>query len=95
VIYRGTIAEHPHALPFDKHHWMEAGKVFPVCGNTFRMLSDSRLSPHFSFIGDFSRHYGLFEGCGSALPFDGGGQEVSAAAAASTPASAAASGSCC
>jgi SAM-dependent methyltransferase len=71
VIYRGTIAEHPHALPFDKHHWIEAGKVFPVCGNTFRMLADSRLGPHFSFIGDFSRHYGLFEGCGSALPFDG------------------------
>jgi hypothetical protein len=35
------------------------------------MLADSRLGPHFSFIGDFSRHYGLFEGCGSALPFDG------------------------
>jgi arsenite methyltransferase len=96
VIYRGTIAEHPHALPFDKHHWIEAGKVFPVCGNTFRMLADSRLAPHFSFIGDFSRHYGLFEGCGTALPF--GGPEattVAAAAASSAAAPSSTSGSCC
>jgi arsenite methyltransferase len=94
VIYRGTIAEHPHALAFDKHHWIEAGKVFPVCGNTFRMLAASRLSPHFSFIGDFSRHYGLFEGCGSVLPFDGGAIER-AAAPASSAATSSTSGSCC
>ena len=94
VIYRGTIAEHPHALPFDKHHWIEAGKVFPVCGNTFRMLASSRLAPHFSFIGDGSRHYGLFEGCGSVLPFDGDATE-SAAAPAARAATAATSGSCC
>ena len=68
--------------------------MFPVCGNTFRMLADSRLSPHFSFIGDFSRHYGLFEGCGSVLPFDGGATET-AAAPASTAATSATSGSCC
>jgi len=70
VIYRGTIPGCPTLLPFDKHHAIEAGKVFPVCGNTFRMLHESRLAQHFSFIGDFSRHYGLFEGCGSRLPFD-------------------------
>jgi len=34
------------------------------------MLHQSRLAPHFSFIGDFERHYGLFEGCGSTIPFD-------------------------
>ena len=94
MIYRGTIAEHPHALPFDKHHWIEAGKVFSVCGNTYRMLAGSRLSPHFSFIGDFSRHYGLFEGCGSVLPFDGGATE-SAAATAATAATSSMSASCC
>jgi SAM-dependent methyltransferase len=70
VIYRGSIAGHPHQLPFDKHHVMEAGRVFPVCGNTFRMLKDTRLAPHFDFIGDASRHYGLFPGCGGVLPFD-------------------------
>ena len=93
VIYRGTIAEHPHALPFDKHHWIEAGKVFPVCGNTFRMLEGSRLASHFDFIGDFSRHYGLFEGCGNALPFDGT-SHWSAELLQSTTASAT-KGSCC
>jgi len=70
VIYRGSIPELATRLDFDKHHSIEAGKVFPVCGNTFRMLQQTRFAPHFSFIGDFDRHYGLFEGCGSAIPFD-------------------------
>jgi SAM-dependent methyltransferase len=91
VIYRGTIAEHPHALPFDKHHWIETGRVFPVCGNTFRMLAGSRLAPHFSFIGDFSRHFGLFEGCGTTIPFNGSATGTAASPAAAT----ATSGSCC
>ena len=46
------------------------GRVFPVCGNSWRMLHDSRFADHFDFVGDFSRHYGLFEGCGGGLPFD-------------------------
>lgn len=70
VIYRGSIAGLPHRFVLDKHHDIEAGKVFPVCGNTWRMLHDTRLAPHFEFIGNFNRHYGLFEGCGSAIPFD-------------------------
>lgn len=70
VIYRGTIPQHPDRFSLDKHHHIEAGRVFPVCGNTWLMLHQSRFAPHFDFIGDFSRHYGLFEGCGSALPFD-------------------------
>ncbi|WP_308367421.1 MULTISPECIES: methyltransferase domain-containing protein [unclassified Microbulbifer] len=70
VIYRGTVPNFPHQLPLDKHHLIETGRVFPVCGNTWRMLSDTRFADHFEFIGDFSRHYGLFEGCGGGLPFD-------------------------
>jgi len=70
VIYRGSIDQAPTRLVFDKHHSIEAGKVFPVCGNTYRMLHQTRFAPHFQFIGDFERHYGLFEGCGSAIPFD-------------------------
>ncbi|MBW2940605.1 methyltransferase domain-containing protein [Zhongshania aquimaris] len=69
VIYRGTIAESPHRFVLDKHHDIQTGKVFTVCGNTWRMLHDTRLAQHFEFIGDFSRHYGIFEGCGVALPF--------------------------
>ncbi len=70
VIYRGTIAEHPHRLILDKHHDIATGKVFPVCGNTWRMLRETRFAPHFDFIGNFDQHFGLFEGCGSAMPFD-------------------------
>ena len=69
VIYRGTIPGQPEAMVLDSHHRIETGRVFPVCGNTFRMLQETRLAEHFSFIGDFSRHYGLFPGCGERLPF--------------------------
>lgn len=70
VIYRGTVPHHPQLFILDKHHPVERGRVFPVCGNTWRMLHDTRFAPHFRFIGDFSTHYGIFEGCGTALPFD-------------------------
>ncbi|RME65454.1 MAG: methyltransferase type 11, partial [Alphaproteobacteria bacterium] len=71
VIYRGSVPHHPHRFVLDKHHDIETGRVFRVCGNTWRMLRDSRFGAHFDFIGDFSRHFGLFEGCGAAIPFDG------------------------
>ena len=81
VVYRGTIADHPQRLVLDKHHAIETGQVFPVCGNTWRMLHDTRFGEHFDFIGDFSQHLGLFEGCGDSLPFDqDGGPETKAAA---------------
>jgi hypothetical protein len=70
VVYRGTVEQCPHAFVLDKHHHIPAGKVFPVCGNTWRMLHDTRFRPHFDFIGDWSTHYGIFKGCGVSLPFD-------------------------
>ncbi len=70
VIYRGSIPRHKDSFLLDKHHRIETGRVFPVCGNTWRMLHGSRFQPHFDFIGDFSRHYGIFDGCGCDLPFD-------------------------
>lgn len=51
VVYRGTVAQYPHYFPLDKHHEIETGRVFPVCGNTWRMLHDTRFQPHFDFIG--------------------------------------------
>jgi SAM-dependent methyltransferase len=69
VVYKGTIPDHPHRFALDDHHLMEAGHVFPVCGNSFRMLRDSRFRPHFDFIGGFDRHFGIFPGCGTAMPF--------------------------
>lgn len=69
VIYRGTIPNCAHQFVLDNHHAIETGKVFPVCGNTWRMLHETRFKEHFEFIGDFRRHYGLFPGCGGELPF--------------------------
>ncbi|MBK8247275.1 MAG: methyltransferase domain-containing protein [Gemmatimonadetes bacterium] len=69
VIYRGTIEGSQDRFILDKHHDIETGKVFPVCGNTWRMLRETRFASHFAFIGDFSRHYGVFAGCGGGLPF--------------------------
>jgi SAM-dependent methyltransferase len=69
VIYRGGMPNHERMFTLDKHHAIEAGRVFPVCGNTWRMLHDSRFAAHFEFIGDFSRHFGIFAGCGGGLPF--------------------------
>lgn len=70
VIYKGSIDNHPERFQLDKHHDIETGKVFPVCGNTWRMLKETRFANHFEFIGSFEKHYGLFEGCGKTLPFD-------------------------
>jgi len=69
VIYKGTIEHLPQVFNLDSHHAIETGKVFPVCGNTWRMLHDTRFKPHFEFIGNFDQHYGIFNGCGTDLPF--------------------------
>ena len=70
VIYRGTIIDQPHRFVLDKHHDIEVGRIFPVCGNTWQMLHETRFREHFEFIGDFSGHYGLFGACGGELPFE-------------------------
>lgn len=75
VIYKGTMPHAPHEFVLDDHHVMQAGKVFPVCGNTWMMLKDTRFAPYFTFIGDFSTHYGIFEGCGGESPFNEEGGE--------------------
>ncbi len=75
VRYRGTVPEQPHAFLLDKHHRLEAGRVLPVCGNTFRMLRETRFAGHFEFYGDTTTHYGLFPGCGGGIPFDTGAED--------------------
>lgn len=69
VVYRGGVAEQPDAFELDGHHLIEKGKVFPVCGNTWRMLAHTRFARYFDFIGDFATHYGIFPGCGTSIPF--------------------------
>lgn len=78
VIYKGTVPQAPQVLVLDDHHVIETGKVFPVCGNTWRMLAETRFAPHFEFIGDFATHFGIFEGCGGDSPFNGLGARAAA-----------------
>lgn len=77
VIYKGGLAQSDAVFMLDAHHQIERGRVFPVCGNTFRMLRESRFAQYFEFIGDESTHYGIFPGCGTVSPF--GQRDVAAA----------------
>jgi hypothetical protein len=33
------------------------------------MLADTRFADHFDFFGDWQNHFGIFDGCGTAMPF--------------------------
>ncbi|MFM7086584.1 MAG: methyltransferase domain-containing protein [Cyanobium sp.] len=94
VIYRGTLPDHPHAFALDAHHRFATAQVVPVCGNTFRMLTASRFSPHFTAIGDDSRHFGPFPGCGGGLPFRSAAASGQEAYGGGEPGSSAASACC-
>lgn len=69
VMYRGNVAHSEHAFLLDKHHVMEKGRMFPVCGNTYRMLRETRFAPFFDFYGNTNIHYGIFGDCGTPMPF--------------------------
>ncbi len=69
VRYKGTIEHHADKFVLDEHHVIETGKMFPVCGNTYRMLADTRFAEHFEFFGDWENHFGIFEGCGTSMPY--------------------------
>ncbi|MFK7937310.1 MAG: methyltransferase type 11, partial [Saprospiraceae bacterium] len=69
VAYRGGIPENDGAFALDDHHYFPKGKVMTVCGNTYRMLNDTRFAPYFDFYGTWDTHFGIFEGCGGNMPF--------------------------
>ena len=69
VIYKGTVKGQERVFELDDHHHIEAGRIFPICGNSWKMLADTRFAEHFDFIGDFGTHYGVFSDCGVAVPF--------------------------
>lgn len=70
VRYRGTIPHCLGAFVLDGHHEFRTGKIYSVCGNTYNMLHQTRFRDHFDFFGDFSKHYGIFPGCGKNIPFE-------------------------
>jgi arsenite methyltransferase len=90
VTYKGTIPRYQSGWLLDKHHYFEQGRIKTVCGNTWKMLHDTRLKEHFQFTGNFDNHYGIFEGCGSSLPYD-----AQASASSLGSKGAATKGSCC
>lgn len=92
VVYKGSIAHHSEKFVLDEHHIIEAGKVFPVCGNTYRMLSETRFAEHFEFYGDWGNHFGIFAGCGTTMPFSG---VVEGAVNSAVNSAAKTSGACC
>lgn len=70
VRYKGGIVGAEHAFDLDGHHNFPKGKIMSVCGNTFKMLHDTRYNSAFDFFGDWSTHYGIYEGCGGKMPFN-------------------------
>ncbi|MEL6258643.1 MAG: methyltransferase domain-containing protein [Pseudomonadota bacterium] len=70
VRYKGTLETQPHAFVLDKGHAIEAGRMFSVCGNTYRMLNETRFAKHFEFFGDWSTHFGIFKDCGAVPPIE-------------------------
>ncbi len=75
VRYKGTIDGNSNSYNLDDHHNFPKGKMITVCGNTYKMLNDTRFAEHFEFFGTWDVHYGIFEGCGGNMPFseDGSG----------------------
>ena len=77
VRYKGSIEGKPHSYDLDDHHNFPKRKMIAVCGNSYKMLHDTRLAKHFDFFGTWDNHFGIFEGCGGNMPFSAeeGGDE--------------------
>jgi SAM-dependent methyltransferase len=75
VRYKGTVDGKASAFDLDDHHHFPVGKMITVCGNTYKMLADTRFADHFEFFGTWDTHYGIFEGCGGAMPYQGSESE--------------------
>lgn len=60
VIYKGSVEDNSDQLVFDEGNIFPTSEPVPVCGNTFRMLSESRYFDDFEFKGDAETHLGRF-----------------------------------
>jgi len=61
VKYLGTLEESREEFYLDNNHVFKKNRVVPVCGNTYRMLFESRFKDDFYFKGDFTEHLGFFD----------------------------------
>ncbi len=71
ALYKGTLPEAPESFILDDHHDFKTGESVKICGNTARMLGETRFAPHFEIKGDMSIHYGPFD-CAPAAKVSGG-----------------------
>ena len=76
VRYKGTVAGEERVFVLDDHHRIERGRMFPVCGNSWKMLADTRFAEHFEFFGDFGTHSGIYPDCGTLFPLAGATPQV-------------------
>ncbi len=60
VRYSGTVVDCEKEFLLDKGHRFETGRIYTVCGNTYRMLQETRFAPHFEFFGNWDTHFGLY-----------------------------------
>jgi len=76
--YVGTVTNSKEQFMLDDHHLFPKGKIVSVCGNTYMMCHDTRFKKHFKFYGTWDTHFGIFEGCGGAMPFstDANGEDA-------------------
>ncbi|MCA8923581.1 MAG: methyltransferase domain-containing protein [Planctomycetes bacterium] len=58
--YLGTFSGCPARYVYDDHHVFERGRPTPVCRNTARMLSETRLAKGFQVSAPL-QHFGLFD----------------------------------
>ncbi|MFC7291402.1 methyltransferase domain-containing protein [Hirschia litorea] len=63
VIYKGGAQGMERIFELDTEHKIEAGRVFPVCRNTLKMLTQTRFSRFFDVLGNGDTHLGPFPGC--------------------------------
>ena len=70
IKYKGTIETCPDIFILDKENKFEKGKEYNICGNTYRILNESRFRKHFDFYGNFEIHYGIMNNCSSIFPFN-------------------------
>ncbi|MCP4128076.1 MAG: methyltransferase domain-containing protein [Gammaproteobacteria bacterium] len=69
VVYKGGVQDSEQTFILDQHYIIEKGRQFPVCGNSYRMLNESRFHEFFEYYGSWDTHIGIFKGCGNAVPF--------------------------
>jgi arsenite methyltransferase len=80
VRYKGGILESENSYTLDGHHIFEKGQSVKVCGNTWKMLKETRLASYFEFYGDFDIHFGAFLDCGNNIPFADNSSNISTGA---------------